>query len=71
MHSYVSLAFYFLGAAIKQEVVAQAAREMQAKAAYDRCGLELERDGWYGCCSCGDHTMHEVGDGNGESVVWR
>lgn len=68
MHSYVPLAFYFLGAAIKQEAVAQATREMQAKAAYDRCGLELERDGWYGCCSCGSHRSVDLGDGD---VVWR
>lgn len=71
MHSYVSLAFYFLGAAIKQDLLHGQLVTMAEDAAakrYALCAERLERDGWYGCCCCGNHRSVDLGDGE---VAWR
>jgi hypothetical protein len=74
LHSYVGLAFAYLGMAVKQERLWDSAGAM-AEEAHDfrvaKCMAQLERDGRFGECSCGEHTLVERGDGNGEVFLWR
>lgn len=70
-HSYLALAFSFLASAIRQQAVQDAARQMAEDAAakrYALCTEQLERDGWYGCCSCSGHRAVDLGDGD---MVWK
>lgn len=73
-HSYLPLAFSYLAQAIRQEQMWALAKTMSEAAhamRYAKCGAQLEREGYWGACTCGGHTMVEVGDGNGAEYVWR
>ena len=70
LHSYVAEAFVWLGAAIKLQAYEDQSAELAERAAAERfrlCGEELVRDR-FAVCTCGDHDLHDFGEGD---VEWR